>query len=224
MTEASNVTTEEIDKFKSFIDEYSKQIGIATGVLGELITDNFVNNLLQVARQANIDKLKYASSLQGLKVQTSLMELQTATTFLAKSLKIGGPAIAIISSIYDGLLVRDLNENGVIDDGTELFGNNSVLSSGATAENGFEALADLDSNEDGVFDSSDTAWNSVKVWKDNNYNAQVDTGELLTLEQAGISGINLNYNYQDATDEQNNAHTQKALREISKPYFVMVVR
>ena len=122
----------------------------------------------------------------------------------------------------DGLLVRDLNENGVIDDGTELFGNNSVLSSGATAENGFEALADLDSNEDGVFDSSDTAWNSVKVWKDNNYNAQVDTGELLTLEQAGISGINLNYNYQDATDEQNNAHTQKALREISKPYFLMV--
>lgn len=57
----------------------------------------------------------------------------------------------------DGLLVRDLNNNGQIDDGTELFGNNSVLSSGEKAANGFEALKDLDSNNDGIFNSSDTA-------------------------------------------------------------------
>ena len=84
----------------------------------------------------------------------------------------------------DGLLVRDINNNGLIDDGTELFGNNSVLSSGQKAANGFEALADLDSNSDGVFNSSDAAWNQVKVWKDTNQNGKVDEGELLTLEQA----------------------------------------
>ena len=83
----------------------------------------------------------------------------------------------------DGLLVRDINNNGQIDDGTELFGNNSVLSSGEKAANGFEALADLDSNSDGVFNSSDAAWNQVKVWKDANQNGEVDEEELLTLEQ-----------------------------------------
>ena len=74
----------------------------------------------------------------------------------------------------DGLLVRDLNNNGQIDDGTELFGNNSVLSNGQKAANGFEALKDLDSNNDGVFNSQDTAWNEVKVWKDTNQNGIVD--------------------------------------------------
>ncbi len=93
----------------------------------------------------------------------------------------------------DGILVRDLNNNGEINDGTELFGNNSVLSNGEKAANGFEALKELDSNHDGVFNSQDTDWNSVKVWKDANGNGSVDDGELLTLEQAGIAGINLGY-------------------------------
>ena len=81
----------------------------------------------------------------------------------------------------DGLLVRDLNNNGQIDDGTELFGNNTVLSNGQKATNGFEALKDLDSNNNNVFNSSDTAWNQVKVWKDANQNGKVDSGELLSL-------------------------------------------
>lgn len=108
----------------------------------------------------------------------------------------------------DGLLVRDINGNGQIDNGTELFGNNSVLSSGEKAANGFEALKDLDSNNDGIFNNADTAWNEVKVWKDSNQNGSVDEGELLSLEQAGISGINLGYQKGNAEDEHNNSHAQ----------------
>lgn len=104
----------------------------------------------------------------------------------------------------DGLLVRDINGNGQIDDGTELFGNNSVLSNGQKAANGFEALKDLDSNNDGVFNSSDTAWNQVNVWKDSNQNGKVDEGELLTLEQAGIENIDLNYQNSNAVDTNGN--------------------
>lgn len=109
----------------------------------------------------------------------------------------------------DGLLVRDINGNGQVDDGTELFGNNSVLSSGEKAANGFEALKDLDSNNDGVFNSQDTAWNEVKVWKDANQNGIVDNGELLTLEQVDVSGINLDYSNLISYDGNNNAHRQQ---------------
>ena len=108
----------------------------------------------------------------------------------------------------DGILVRDINNNGTIDNGTELFGNNSVLSSGENALNGFEALKELDSNKDGVFNSSDEAWNTVKVWKDSNQNGIVNNSELLSLEQANIAGINLNYNEQELVDGNGNTHAQ----------------
>ena len=84
----------------------------------------------------------------------------------------------------DGLLVRDLNNNGQIDNGSELFGSNTLLSNNQKAANGFEALKDLDSNGDNIFNNQDTAWNEVKVWKDANGNGVVDEGELLTMEQA----------------------------------------
>ena len=78
----------------------------------------------------------------------------------------------------DALLVRDINENGQIDNGSELFGNQTILSNGEKAANGFEALADLDSNHDGVFDGDDEAFGEIKVWQDLNQNGVVDDGEL----------------------------------------------
>jgi len=49
-------------------------------------------------------------------------------------------------SPYDGFLVMDRNGNGFIDDGKELFGNETILSNGIKAANGFEALDELDGN------------------------------------------------------------------------------
>ncbi|VVM19280.1 Alkaline phosphatase (EC [uncultured Gammaproteobacteria bacterium] len=65
----------------------------------------------------------------------------------------------------DGLLVFDKNNNGKIDDGSELFGNNTILSNGNKAANGFEALKDLDSNNDGKIDNQDTNFNNLKFGK-----------------------------------------------------------
>ncbi len=99
----------------------------------------------------------------------------------------------------DGMLVRDLNNNGIIDNGTELFGNNTVLKNGTKAANGFTALADLDSNGDGKIDANDAAYSQLKVLKD---------GQLLSLAEAGTKSINTAYTNQNSTDGNGNQHLQ----------------
>ncbi len=82
-----------------------------------------------------------------------------------------------------GLLVRDLDENGTIDNGDELFGSPTV--------DGFAKLAVLDSNHDLKIDSQDTAWNTLAVWVDSNGNASTEDGELHTLASLDIASIDL---------------------------------
>ncbi|KPX70217.1 Hemolysin-type calcium-binding region, partial [Pseudomonas amygdali pv. lachrymans] len=89
----------------------------------------------------------------------------------------------------DGLLVMDLNGDNVINSGAELFGVDRIMSNGLKASNGFEALADLDSNADGLFDKGDEAFNSVKVWQDLNQDGISQASELKTLEQLGVISI-----------------------------------
>lgn len=94
----------------------------------------------------------------------------------------------------DGMLVRDINANGSIDSGRELFGDQTLLSNGSLAANGFSALADLDINGDGLFDANDAAYTELRVWRDLNQNGVSDEGELQSLVDAGITSINLGAN------------------------------
>ena len=108
----------------------------------------------------------------------------------------------------DGLLVRDLNGNGTIDSGRELFGSETLLSNGQKAANGFEALRELDSNGDGVVDANDAAISELRIWKDANGDGQTDAGELFTLGEVGIQSISVNYTNSSFIDAQGNAHRQ----------------
>ncbi len=90
----------------------------------------------------------------------------------------------------DGILVRDINKNGVIDDGSELFGDSTKLSTGANANNGFAALTDLDSNKDGKIDKNDTAYTELKVWRDLNQDGISSENELFTLSELNIQSLN----------------------------------
>ena len=97
----------------------------------------------------------------------------------------------------DGLLVWDKNNNGKIDNGSELFGIDFVKEIKADgtkvkAKHGFDALNSLDSNQDGIFDNKDNKFNQIKVWQDKNQDGVSQASELKTLAQHGITSIKLN--------------------------------
>lgn len=87
----------------------------------------------------------------------------------------------------DGLLAIDLDEDGIINNGTELFGDQTGYG------NGFQALAAYDSNSDGVITSADTDWSKLVVWIDANQNGFSEDGELFTLDDLNITEISLSY-------------------------------
>lgn len=82
----------------------------------------------------------------------------------------------------DGVLVADLNNNGKIDNGTEVL----------TAE----TLSSFDTNNDGVINSEDENFANLKIMKND--------GTVLSLADAGVESINTNITETDYTDENEN--------------------
>ena len=101
-----------------------------------------------------------------------------------------------------GLLARDLDGNGIIDSGRELFGDNTLLKDGTLAANGFEALRDLDEHRDGLIDARDSAYSELSLWIDKNGNGETDEGELTSLSDMDIVSINLSFAESDYIDPQ----------------------
>ena len=108
----------------------------------------------------------------------------------------------------DGWLVLDRDSNGTIDNGGELFGVDTVKSDGTKATDGFDALSDLDSNNDNVFDSKDTRFADVRVWRDLNQDGISQSNELSTLAANNIRSISLSKT--SATTNLGNGNTQTA--------------
>ena len=92
----------------------------------------------------------------------------------------------------DGFLVIDRNGNGTIDNGSELFGVDTIKSNGQKASDGFDALRDLDGNGDGMFDAQDAQFGNVRVWQDLNQDGVAQANELKTLAEHHITAVNLN--------------------------------
>jgi hypothetical protein len=82
----------------------------------------------------------------------------------------------------------DRNRNGSIDGGAELFGD-------VNAANGFEALAALDSNSDGILDRVDPAWDELLLWTDRNHDGRSSSGELRPLKASSVESIATNYRW-----------------------------
>ena len=101
-------------------------------------------------------------------------------------------------------LAFDRNGNGAIDDGSELFSNTVTLPNGQRAANGFEALAQYDSNGDGVIDKNDPIWNSLLLWIDRNHDGISQPGELTPISASPITAIELQHHWTNRLDQSGN--------------------
>ena len=100
----------------------------------------------------------------------------------------------------DGLLVFDKNGNGKIDDINELFGNAN--------QSGFSELKQLfDANNDNLIDDKDINFSQLKVWQDINGDGISQENELKSLDELGITSINLKAT---STSIDSNGNTIKA--------------
>ena len=114
-----------------------------------------------------------------------------------------GPSVTGWVSAQDGLLVLDLNQDGLINDGSELFGSSTRLPDSTLAPDGFAALRPYDFNMDEVIDAQDDVFSQLQVWVDSNSDGQTDAGELLSLADAGVAAIALGYQASSATQNGN---------------------
>ena len=107
-------------------------------------------------------------------------------------------------------LVRDLDGDGRISSGRELFGSDTRLASGRTARHGFEALAELDENHDGQVDAADPGFASLRLWGDANGDRRTDPGELLALSQRGVTSLSVTFASGSRCDSRGNCERERA--------------
>ena len=91
----------------------------------------------------------------------------------------GTKELISMPSSKSGFIALDKNGDGIINDGSELFG--------PASGNGFEDLAAYDSDHDGWIDEDDDIFDKLKVW----IREPDGTDKLLSFKEAGVGAINL---------------------------------
>ena len=176
-----NITSNPLNNFYSneykLLSDKLKDLSIATA-----------NNLADTANISLYDPIALDLDGNG-KIDT--LSLENGVFFDHNGDKIAFKSSWVNSS--DGILARDIDGDGKITSGAELFGNFTKLKNGELAKNGAEALKDLDDNNDGIFDSNDKAFNEILVWQDKNSDGISQKNELKTLNEHNIKSIDLEF-------------------------------
>ena len=114
----------------------------------------------------------------------------------------------------NGFLVLDRNGDGMINDGSELFGSEAPQPAN-THPNGFNALAVYDlsangGNANGMIDPGDAVWSQLRVWIDSNHDGVSQPNELHPLSDFRIDRIGLRYRANRYIDQFGNQFRYEA--------------
>lgn len=106
--------------------------------------------------------------------------------------------------------------------GSQLFGNATRLRSGQRALNGFEALAELDTDGDGFVKKGDPAWLRLRLWFDRNRDGKADPFEVMSLDDASVTAFEVRPTWTGRRDKYGNLFQWKARFERQngwRPYY-----
>lgn len=89
----------------------------------------------------------------------------------------------------DGLLVFDYNSDGKVTEAKEFV----FTLHDENAKTDLEAIRNVfDTNQDGLLDAQDDAWENFAIWQDKNQDAMTQDGELFSLDDLGYESLVLN--------------------------------
>ena len=118
----------------------------------------------------------------------------------------------------DVWLAMDRNGNGVVDDGSELFGNYTAAYPGQRerlAANGFDALRFLEGPDygrsygDQVIDRRDEVFGRLLFWRDANHNGLSEPGELTAVTATRLLSLDTDYKESRRRDRHGNEFRQR---------------
>jgi hypothetical protein len=164
----------------------------------------------EVARQEQTPKDPYATSPIIVDLDGGLLRLTGADDGVTFDINADGIPDRIAwteAGAGEAFLVLDRNENGLIDDGRELFGTATPqVERPGVERNGFEALRAYDEAGDGIISRSDGLFERLQLWRDANADGVSQQDELSPLAGSGIVAVLLDYKTISRRDAKGNQY------------------